>query len=206
MILYQDATQTTIQNLSNVQNLTGVPLAPGGLGAGDDVDRLEVARPTDPSDPYLRHWTKTLPGPIKFDGSPCAFPSRVWKSESSALQTPTWNMLCDVHGGESWSRFTSTTPTLMEWKLADQTFTIPPVGGYDNTEVCVIGKEHWSLWFLSTFVVIHSNQLPRQASDCTPQDEMKELTVEMHSVSFCLYRVARCFFRFPTRCLEAART
>ena len=132
--------------------MTGVPLAPGGLGAGDDVDRLEVARPTDPSDPYLRHWTKTLPGPIKFDGSPCAFPSRVWKSESSALQTPTWNMLCDVHGGESWSRFTSATPTLMEWKLADQTFTIPPVGGYDNTEVCVRGEAHCMISLVSAYI------------------------------------------------------
>ena len=58
----------------------GVPLAPnhsisgmarsggGGRVSGarapieDDVDRLEVARPSDPSDPYLRSWTKTLPG------------------------------------------------------------------------------------------------------------------------------------------------
>jgi hypothetical protein len=117
----------------------GVPLTPpkaggGQLGVrvGDDVDRLEVARPSDPSDPYLRLWTKTLPGPIKFENGspPCAFPSRVWKSESSA----TWNMLCDIGGGDSWSRFTSTTPTLMKWKLADKTFTVPPVGGYDSTE------------------------------------------------------------------------
>ncbi len=102
--------------------------------SGDDVDRLEVARPSDPSDPYLRSWTKALPGPIKFvNGSPpCAFPSRVWKSESSP--TPAWNMLCNIHGGDSWARFSSTTPTLMEWKLADRAFTIPPVGGYDNTE------------------------------------------------------------------------
>jgi endoglucanase len=121
----------------------GVPLTPpkskgGQLGtrarAGDDIDRLEVARPSDPSDPYLRSWTKTLPGPIKFEGGspPCAFPSRVWKSATAAK--PTWNMLCDIHGGDSWSRFTSTTPTLMEWKLADKTFTIPPVGGYDSVE------------------------------------------------------------------------
>ena len=112
----------------------GVPLVPkaeGQLGAGDDVARLEVALPSDPSDPYLRSWTKTLPGPVQFDGSPCAFPSRVWKSESA---NNTWNMICNIHGGESWSRFTSTTPTLMKWKLADKTFTIPPVGGYDSTE------------------------------------------------------------------------
>jgi hypothetical protein len=47
-------------------------------------------------------------------------------------------MLCDIHGGESWSRYTSSTPTLMKWKLADKSsFTIPPVGGYD----CVEGGE-----------------------------------------------------------------
>jgi len=119
----------------------GVPLAPpaakggGQLGAGDDVDRLEVALPSDPSDPYLRKWTKTRPGPVKFEGGspPCAFPSRVWKSTSAAVLT--WNMLCVSHGGEPWARYSSTTPTLMQWKLADKTFTIPPVGGYDNTEV-----------------------------------------------------------------------
>jgi hypothetical protein len=76
----------------------GVPLKPppppplgangSQLGArtGDDVDRLEVARPSDPSDPYLRAWTKTLPGPIKFESGspPCAFPSRcVFQSNSS---------------------------------------------------------------------------------------------------------------------------
>ena len=101
------------------------------VGAGDDVDRLEVARPADPSDPYLRSWTKTLPGPIQFDGAPCAFPSKVWRSESAV--TPAWNMLCNMHGNQPWSRFTSTTSTLMRWKLADQNFTIPPVGGYDFT-------------------------------------------------------------------------
>lgn len=97
----------------------GVPLGPRArardiqqLRSADDVDRLEVARPADPSDPYLREWTKTLPGPVQFDGPPCAFPSRVWRSES-ATQQPTWNMLCNVHGNESWSRFVSTTPTLM---------------------------------------------------------------------------------------------
>ena len=117
----------------------GVPLGPKEaegqrLGVGDDVDRLEVARPSDPDDPYLRKWTKTLPGPIKFDGAPCAFPSRVWKSASPASSTPIWSMLCNIHGGEPWARFSSTTPTLMEWKLADKAFTIPPVGGYDSTE------------------------------------------------------------------------
>eukprot|EP01043_Picozoa_sp_COSAG02_P096521 COSAG02_NODE_32805_length_510_cov_0.875912_1_plen_86_part_01 len=60
----------------------GVPLTPPKAErsrlrarSGDDVDRLEVAKPSDSSDPYLRLWTKTLPGPIKFvNGSPpCAF-------------------------------------------------------------------------------------------------------------------------------------
>lgn len=95
-----------------------------------DVARLEVARPHDPTDPYLTRWEKTVPGPVSFDGLPCAFPSRVWKSEIGDY----WNMLCDVDGEQPWARYTSDSPSLMRWKLADRQFTRPiPIGGYDFT-------------------------------------------------------------------------
>ena len=167
----------------------GVPLAPSppeggrlGAGSGDDVDRLEVARPSDPSDPYLRSWTKTLPGPIKFiDGSPpCAFPSRVWKSESSA--TPSWNMLCNVHGGDSWARFTSTTPSLMEWKLVDKAFTIPPV---TQTPCCSCFRCPRAP--TRTSIISGDNRARRSGATITRRE-------------------ARCFCRSRTPCPAATRT
>ena len=51
---------------------------------GGDVARLEIARPSDPSDPYLAGWTKTRPGPVAFTGLPCAFPSDIWRSQNGA--------------------------------------------------------------------------------------------------------------------------
>jgi hypothetical protein len=50
-------------------------------GSGDDPARMEIARPVDAFDPYLRHWQKTMPGPVAFAGVPCSFPSRIWKSK-----------------------------------------------------------------------------------------------------------------------------
>ena len=109
---------------------------------GDDVARLEVALAVDPSSPYLASWEKTQPGPIVFDGAPCAFPSRVWRSEIGSY----WNMLCCYNdptdpqglknGRSPWARYTSSDPSLMRWKLADRQFTRPlsvPLGGYDFT-------------------------------------------------------------------------
>lgn len=58
------------------------PIPPsGGLGLGD-APRVEPAIPADPSDPYLTKWVKTQPGPVTFDGPPCSFPGRVWKSKN----------------------------------------------------------------------------------------------------------------------------
>jgi hypothetical protein len=42
-----------------------------------DAARIEIARPSDPSDPYLQIWAKAAPGPVTFRGLPCSFPGRV---------------------------------------------------------------------------------------------------------------------------------
>ena len=94
----------------------GKPLKPHKLG---DTPRVEPATPKDPADPYLRDWVKTPNGPVVFDGVPCSFPGRVWKSKVGEY----WNMVCAYNGAHPWARFTSHTPTLMEWKLADDCFT-----------------------------------------------------------------------------------
>ena len=99
-------------------------------GSGDDPARMEVARPADASDPYLRHWNKTMPGPVSFAGVPCSFPSRIWASD----QGDYWNVLCDIDGRSPWARYVSTTPSFMNWTLADRVFTRPVgLGGYDST-------------------------------------------------------------------------
>ena len=54
--------------------------AGSGSGSGD-VPRMEPATPADPADPLLRDWVKTAGGPIAFEGTPCSFPGRVWKSK-----------------------------------------------------------------------------------------------------------------------------
>ena len=102
----------------------------GRVGLGD-APRVEVALPADPSDPTLRTWVKQMPGPVRFDGAPCSFPGHVWKSENGKY----WNMVCAYNGVHPWARFTSHTPTLMEWKLADACFTckldLGMLPGYD---------------------------------------------------------------------------
>lgn len=98
------------------------PIDRGAAGKGwdsGDAPRVEVALPADPSDPMLRTWVKQMPGPVRFDGAPCSFPGHVWKSENGEY----WNMVCAYNGAHPWARFTSHTPTLMEWKLADDCFT-----------------------------------------------------------------------------------
>ena len=96
------------------------PPSPPTVGLGDAA-RVEPATPADPSDPLLREWVKTQPGPVVFDGVPCSFPGRVWKSQVGAY----WNMLCayDGSGKGPWARYSSTDPALMTWKLADLDFT-----------------------------------------------------------------------------------
>lgn len=97
-------------------------LNPGQVGSGlGDAPRVEVALPLDPSDPMLRDWVKQTPGPVVFDGIPCSFPGHVWKSTTAPN---TWNMICALDGKSPWVRFSSSTPTLMKWKLADKSFMI----------------------------------------------------------------------------------
>ena len=86
-------------------------------GVGD-APRVEVALPQDANDPYLTTWEKTQPGPVVFEGTPCSFPGRVWRSKIG----PYWNMLCSFNGTGCWARYTSSDPRLMRWKLADKSF------------------------------------------------------------------------------------
>eukprot|EP01046_Picozoa_sp_COSAG06_P024278 COSAG06_NODE_1971_length_7939_cov_87.132908_5_plen_278_part_00 len=106
----------------------GVPLhpppPPSRLGASSktmDTPHVEIALPAKPGeDKYLTAWVKTQPGPVTFQGSPCSFPGRVWKSKVGDY----WNMLC-AYGGDPgpWARYTSSDPSLMTWKMADTSFT-----------------------------------------------------------------------------------
>jgi hypothetical protein len=49
-----------------------------------DAARIEVAWPAaGGADPYLREWEKAVPGPVAFEGVPCSFPGRVWKSKNT---------------------------------------------------------------------------------------------------------------------------
>lgn len=107
----------------------GVPI-PDQLEDGHarvgDAPRVEIALPganfvpgAVAADPYLTDWIKTQPGPVKFTGTPCSFPGRVWKSKVGNY----WNMLCALDGKSPWARFTSSDPSLMTWKLADKSFT-----------------------------------------------------------------------------------
>ena len=60
----------------------------GRLGARvGDAPRVEIALPTDVgSDAFLTNWVKTQPGPVTFDGTPCSFPGRVWKSKKGSYK------------------------------------------------------------------------------------------------------------------------
>ena len=97
------------------------PPPPPAVVVVGDAARVEPATPADPSDPLLREWLKTQPGPVVFDGVPCSFPGRVWKSQVGDY----WNMICAYAGSGKgpWARYSSTDPALMSWKLADVNFT-----------------------------------------------------------------------------------
>ena len=45
---------------------------------------MEPATPADPTDALLRDWIKTDGGPMTFEGTPCSFPGRVWRSKVGA--------------------------------------------------------------------------------------------------------------------------
>eukprot|EP00035_Acanthoeca_spectabilis_P009324 m.165748 g.165748 ORF g.165748 m.165748 type:complete len:600 (-) comp14685_c0_seq3:70-1869(-) len=92
-----------------------------------DYPRAAVAVPADPSSPHLLDWV-VGPSNVSFDGEPCSFPGKVWRSTRGNY----WNMLCSPHWtgnwGSSWSRYTSTDPTLQNWSLADPQFIVVPQG------------------------------------------------------------------------------
>ena len=99
-----------------------LPPGEGGLRAGaksGDAARIEVCLPKEPESPYVTDWIKTQPGPVHFEGTPCSFPGRVWKSKVGNY----WNMLCALNGGAPWVRYTSNDSSLMHWKEADTSFT-----------------------------------------------------------------------------------
>ncbi len=94
----------------------GYPLYAPDTG---DAARIEVARPADPSDPYLRVWTKHTPAPVSFQGLPCSFPGRVWRSKNlDKAGKPYWNMICAYNGTFPWALYTSSDPNLMSWQAA----------------------------------------------------------------------------------------
>jgi hypothetical protein len=93
----------------------------GGAGLGD-YPRVAIARATDPQSPYLLGWQKAGE-PVAFDGPPCSFPGRVWRSEVGDY----WNMLCSFGQGKSWARFVSKTPSFLTWTVAEEQFTRPNV-------------------------------------------------------------------------------
>lgn len=53
-----------------------------------DYPRAAIARPADPTSPHLIEWVKGN-DQVKFDGEPCSFPGKIWKSEVGDY----WNML-----------------------------------------------------------------------------------------------------------------
>lgn len=87
-----------------------------------DFPRVAIARPADPSSPYLHDWVKTPGNPVTWGGGkPCSFPGRVWKSEVGDY----WNMLCAFDGRSPWARYVSSDKALLKWKMASQQFTVP---------------------------------------------------------------------------------
>ena len=118
----------------------GSKAGPGGLGTAD-APRVGTARAAVPLSPYLLDWVK--PGgqpdgkrmPVQFEGIPCSFPGRVWKSK---VQNNTWNMLCAKaapwpkggHGVPAgmWTKYTSQKNDLLKWKLDPKPFSQTPDG------------------------------------------------------------------------------
>ena len=102
-----------------------------GLGSGD-YPSVAVALPAQGGeDAYLARWTASA-NPVSFDGVPCSFPGRVWRSEVG----PRWKMLCAWDGRGPWSLFGTEDATLQTgWGLEDKAFAtdangaVPEGGG-----------------------------------------------------------------------------
>ena len=103
------------------------PIALYGPDCGVSVP-FDVAVPDDAQDPYLKNWrNRGQPNHVTFDGIECQFPGRVWKSKVGRY----WNMLCSLgkKGTGHWARFTSSDPSLMQWKYTNTTFIEGAVAG-----------------------------------------------------------------------------
>jgi len=99
--------------------------SPGGSVGNGDYPSVAVALPAHGgADVHLTKWTASS-NPVSFDGVPCSFPGRVWKSAVGAR----WNMLCAWDGRGPWSLFSTTDATLLTgWKLADKAFATDASG------------------------------------------------------------------------------
>ena len=112
----------------------------GGLGTAD-APRVGTARAAVPVSPYLLDWVKPRQSgertPVSFEGIPCSFPGRVWKSK---VKNGTWNMLCaqaapwpagghgTPAGKAGWTKYTSQKTDLLTWKLDPKPFSQTPDG------------------------------------------------------------------------------
>ena len=121
---YDGATPVLLYGPDCGGRLPPLPPAPPPLG---DYPRVAVALPAQGgSDPYLVDWVRPRGNPVVFDGVPCSFPGRVWKSEVGEY----WNMLCAWDGRAPWARYTTHDPTLLAgWALADVDFATDASGG-----------------------------------------------------------------------------
>ena len=117
-----------------------------GLGSAD-APRVGTARAAVPVSPYLLDWVKPKPDrPVRFEGIPCSFPGRVWKSK---IKNDTWNMLCAQAapwpaGGTgsnagAWMKYTSHAKDLLTWKLDPKPFSQTPDGKPAPVYPCSMG-------------------------------------------------------------------
>ena len=104
------------------------PLPPPGAAdvgtSNKDFPRIAIALPAlGATSPLLVNWTNRTE--LSFEGVPCSFPGRVFKSQKG----PYFNMLCAWDGRRPWSRYTTSDRTLRTgWKLADKAFATDASG------------------------------------------------------------------------------
>jgi hypothetical protein len=115
----------------------GTPVKPpNGYTSGlrsTDAPRVGTARAAVPVSPYLFDFVKPKQEAVTFQGIPCSFPGRVWKSKRG----PYWNLLCAEAaawpaGGTGkplrWAKYTTTNPDLLNWKVDPKPFAQTPDG------------------------------------------------------------------------------
>jgi hypothetical protein len=121
---YNGSTPVMLYGPDCGKKLPPTPPPGGNVGSGD-YPSVAVALPAhDGTDVHLTKWEASS-NPVSFDGVPCSFPGRVWKSVVGAR----WNMLCALDGRGPWSLFSTTDATLLTgWKLADKAFATDASG------------------------------------------------------------------------------